>query len=428
MLLKGYKFEGDRHSLTGWNKTRLIVFDIVVCMQNGALYCARLTRTLGKSETANPVVQRQEGSLKVAKTILKVKIKWVHDCLGLLSKDATCKIAAQLGTKLSRTTFQIYEACAIGKAKQCNIPKEALGEKATIFNGRVGHDLSKIKILEGMEVTINKSNWHIMVDKATGFKRSSFFETKDGIIDYMCKMMHSKALRGHPIQVLHQDNAGENVKLVKMAKGKDWKLDFTVKYTAREKPQQNLHAKTLFTIIAAQARCTLIAGHIPDDEQFKLWPEAVKTATHLNNLMPVTIEGVTQTCWEHAGYKVHNTKTLQMFGETGIIKDGKKGKVLNRQLTMMFVGYSEDHANSVFQMYNHVASRIAQTRDVIWMGRMFHTRRDADLTQQQSIVTVPISIHNKSVDTEIQRLGIATFPLSEERGVHSNSPSEKTDE
>jgi hypothetical protein len=76
-----------------------------------------------------------------------------------------------------------------------------------------------------MEVTINKSNWHMMVDKAAGFNRSAFFETKDGIINYMCKMMHSKALRGHPIQVLRQDNAGENVKLVKTAKGKDWKLD-----------------------------------------------------------------------------------------------------------------------------------------------------------------------------------------------------------
>ncbi len=124
-------------------------------------------------------------------------------------------------------------------------------------------------------------------------------------------MMHSEALRGHLIQILCQDNAGENVKLVKMAKGKDWKLDFIVKYTARKTPQQNMHAETLFTIIAAQARCMLIAGRIPDDERFKLWPEAVKTVTHLNNLMPVTIGGVTQMRWEHACYKVPKwTKTL----------------------------------------------------------------------------------------------------------------------
>jgi hypothetical protein len=69
-----------------------------------------------------------------------------------------------------------------------------LREKATIFNGRVGHDLSKIKAPEGMEVTINKSNWRKMVKRAMGFKRSTFFRTKAEIIEYMCQTMHSEAL------------------------------------------------------------------------------------------------------------------------------------------------------------------------------------------------------------------------------------------
>jgi hypothetical protein len=95
---------------------------------------------------------------------------------------------------------------------------------------------------------------------------------------------------------------------------------------------------------------------------------------------------------------------LQTFGEAGIIKDGKKGKVLNRGLTMMFVGYSEDHAEYVFQMFNPETSRIAQSNNVIWLGRMYHTRQDADLMQQLPIVTVPISIHDASVDAEFQEL------------------------
>ncbi len=45
--------------------------------------------------------------------------------------------------------------------------------------------------------------------------------------------------------------------------------------------------------------------------------------------------------------------------------------------------------------------------------------------QQLPIVTVPISIHDASVDAEIQKLEVAMFPLSEERGVESNSSSEK---
>ncbi len=94
----------------------------------------------------------------------------------------------------------------------------------------------------------------------------------------------------------------------------------------------------------------------------------------------------------------------------------------------MFVGYSDDHAENVFQMSNPETSRIAQSCNVFWLGRMYHTRQDADLIQQLPIVPVPISIHDASVDAEIQKLEVAMFPLSEERGVESNSSSEKGDE
>jgi hypothetical protein len=96
--------------------------------------------------------------------------------------------------ELFRAAFQTCEACTIGKAKQHNIPEGASREKVTIFDGRVGHHLSKIKAPEGMKMPINNSNWHIMVDKPTGFKRSTFFENKAGIIEYMCQTMHSEAL------------------------------------------------------------------------------------------------------------------------------------------------------------------------------------------------------------------------------------------
>ncbi len=95
---------------------------------------------------------------------------------------------------------------------------------------------------------------------------------------------------------------------------------------------------------------------------------------------------------------------------------------------MMFVGYSEDHAENVFRMFNPETSRIAQSRNVIRLSRMYHTRQDADLMEQLPIVTVPISIHDASVDAEIQKLEVATFPLSKERGVESNSSSDKANE
>jgi hypothetical protein len=56
-------------------------------------------------------------------------------------------------------------------------------------------------------------------------------------------------------------------------------------------------------------------------------------------------------------------------------------------------------------MYSPETSRISQTRDVIWLGRMLHTRHEADLTQQLPIVTVPISMDDTSADdVETQKL------------------------
>jgi hypothetical protein len=52
---------------------------------------------------------------------------------------------------------------------------------------------------------------------------------------------------------------------------------------------------------------------------------------------------------------------------------------------------------------------------------MFHTRLNADITQQLPILTVPISIHDTTDDKEIQKVEVAMFPFSEERGEENNS-------
>ncbi len=75
---------------------------------------------------------------------------------------------------------------------------------------------------------------------------------------------------------MRQDNATENMVLIKIAKGKDWKHNFKTELMARNMPQQNLKAEMAFTVIAAQARSMLISAQIPDGGRFKLWPEGLK--------------------------------------------------------------------------------------------------------------------------------------------------------
>ncbi len=87
--------------------------------------------------------------------------------------------ATHLGMTLSQGVLSVCNSCAIVKANQRNIPKgNSDNIKATEFSGQVYHALAKFKVPEEFEgVTITKSNWHILVDKATKFKHSNFFET-----------------------------------------------------------------------------------------------------------------------------------------------------------------------------------------------------------------------------------------------------------
>ena len=62
--------------------------------------------------------------------------------------------------------------CAKSKAKQKNVRKESVTEKATVLGHRLYLDLSKVTIKSGTSkiVTINQDNWKVMVCEATGKK------------------------------------------------------------------------------------------------------------------------------------------------------------------------------------------------------------------------------------------------------------------
>jgi DNA-binding protein YbaB len=56
-----------------------------------------------------------------------------------------------------------------------------------------------------------------------------------------------------------------------------------------------LIAEMAFTVIAAQAQSMMNAAQLPDELRFKLWAETVMTATYLNNLVIVTLNGEKKT-------------------------------------------------------------------------------------------------------------------------------------
>ena len=86
--------------------------------------------------------------------------------------------------------------------------------------------------------------------------------------------------------------------------------------------QQNLYSELGFTVIASKTRAMMNAAQIRKSKHFKLWSEAATTVTALDNLIPVTWNGITKTRYEHAGFKIPKfVKYLRTFSEAGIVKN-----------------------------------------------------------------------------------------------------------
>ena len=157
----------------------------------------------------------------------------------------------------------------------------------------------------------------------------------------------------------------------------------------------------------------LSAAQAPWDERYKLWGETIMTATMLDNLIPVTCNGVTKTRYEHAGKIIHEfVKYFRTFGKAGIVKNMKDGKVGDRGITMLFVGYSSGCAGNCYRMYNPVTSRVCESRDMIWMGWMYLTSPNCEKTQLLPVIAVPITNGISSKDLAVTEVMKVTLPNS----------------
>jgi hypothetical protein len=84
------------------------------------------------------------------------------------------------------------------------------------------------------------------------------------------------------------------------------------------------------------------------------------------------------------------TKNLCTYGETGTVKEGNCGKILDQGVTMMFIGFNQENPENCFRMFNYKSRRVTLTQN-IWLGWMYYPRRIAKVTQQVPIVAVPIN-------------------------------------
>jgi hypothetical protein len=351
-----------------------------------------------------------------------------HSIVGHSSKGKTRQTAAALGILITRGALKTCESCAIAKAKQKNVNDESKGEKAVKYNGRVYCDIVTVKESADDKSLGRRTVWHITAEETVNFKRSKFFVAKSNMPKDMCAFMQQERSRGHPILIIRQDNAGENKKLVTLAHSQEcWKLATIFENTACKTSQQNSFAELTFTVIASKMRAVMNAAQIPKSKRFKLWSEAVMTVTSLDNLIPVTWNGITKTRYEHAGFKIPKfVKYLRRtFGEAGIVKNGKDGKVGDRGITMVFVGYTDELAGNCYRMCNLVTSQVCVTQDIIWWGRMYFTTENCDKTKVLPVIAVPIT--NDVTNEDLAVTEIIKIVLPNTLGREGTEAAAKTD-
>ena len=79
---------------------------------------------------------------------------------------------------------------------------------------------------------------------------------------------------------------------------------------------------------------------------------------------------------------------MRTSGEASTVRTGKDDKVGDRGVTMMMVGYADNHEGNCYRMFNPLRNSIVESQDVTWLRHMYYPRPDTDLTGQDPLVVI----------------------------------------
>jgi hypothetical protein len=307
----------------------------------------------------------------------RMTIAQAHGKLGHCNEDATRKAAKQMGWELKPRMLKSCEACAAAKAKQKNVPQVSEGTRAEDGKNRIYLDIAMVKQRKGMP-RATKPNWRIVVNQRTGLKFSNFFNTKNGMVKPTCEQIHRRKQNGITVNYIRLDNAGEKKLLKQRCQSKDWKFDIKFEFTPRATPQQNALAELGFATLANRGCAMMLAANLRKMIRYKVHSEAFKTATLLDGLMPVEINSITKTRYEHWTDKGNPAfaKHLSTWDEAGTVtlKSKVMPKVKDHGVQCMFVGYALDHLGDTYRMWNPLTGGIHESCDIIWLHRMYYSK------------------------------------------------------
>ena len=180
--------------------------------------------------------------------------------------------------------------CTAAKAKRKALNRTG-NPKARESNGRVGIDISTIKAPKDSDIIVSKPNWLMVIDERSGLKLSSFHKNKDDIVPYLAEKFSRFKYDENPVLRVRCDNAGENKSTEREVNNSKWRLNIKFEYIARNTPQQNSFTEVEIATMANRGRDIMNRANVPDKYRTPLFRYAVTTATKLDMLLIVDVEG-----------------------------------------------------------------------------------------------------------------------------------------
>ena len=156
-------------------------------------------------------------------------------------------------------------------------------------------------------------------------------------------------------------------------------LGVTFEYTAQNTPQQNGKVKRTFATLYSRMRAMMEAAGFEYDRQLELWRKAASTATKLSNIM-VTKSTEKSHHKRFFGIKPKIVDNLRTFGDLLVVTANPgptiKGKIEDRGILCVFLGYAAGHDGKTYRMLNLKTRKVLLTRDVKWLHKFYAQKKN----------------------------------------------------
>jgi len=118
----------------------------------------------------------------------------------------------------------------------------------------------------------------------------------------------------------------------------------------------------------------MIEANLSIASRYQLFREAIHTATLLDSLVVVEIDGVKATRYKHFFNREPVwARHLRIFGEAGTVTIKERNtKLDDRGVPCLFVGYPLNHPSDCYRMYDPETKRVHLSRDIVWLKRMYY--------------------------------------------------------